>query len=147
MLYGLQHNNYSVENQWGGDSAPWHNGGTWVIGFRDNQHVIALNATSSDGGKTLTGTMTYEGEGPIGFKATNVGNNTYQVQNQWGGDSAPWHAGGAWLLGCRTNQNVIAIDIASSNGGTNLSGTMTYENEGPIGFKAALQSAGQVASM
>jgi hypothetical protein len=147
VLYGLVHNNYAVQNQWGGTSAPWHDGGTWVIGARDNQHVIALNVSSTDGGQTLNGTMTYEGEGPIGFKATLVTPNCYRVENQWGGSSAPWHAAGTWLLGCRKNQNVVAIDIASSDNGQNLSGTMTYDGEGPIGFKATLQSAsGQVAS-
>ncbi|MFM2026064.1 MAG: hypothetical protein RLZZ339_779 [Cyanobacteriota bacterium] len=24
---------YQVENQWGGDNAPWNNGGTWVMGW------------------------------------------------------------------------------------------------------------------
>lgn len=60
---------YSVKNQWGGSSAPWHEGGKWVIGGRPNQDVIALNVKSEDGGKTLTGTMIYRGEGPIGFSA------------------------------------------------------------------------------
>lgn len=148
VLYGLVHNNYATQNQWGGSSAPWHNGGTWVIGARNNQHVVEVNATSTDGGATLTGSMTYAGEGPIGFIATLVGNNTYQVQNQWGGSSAPWHPGGAWLMGCRPNQNVVALNISSTDGGQTLNGTMTYAGEGPIGFTGALQNpAGQTASM
>lgn len=148
VLYGLQHNNYATQNQWGGNSAPWHDGGTWVIGARDNQHVVAMAVSSNDGGQTLNGTITYEGEGPIGFKATNTGNNTYQVQNQWGGNSAPWHAGGAWLLGCRGNQSVVAINIASTDGGKTLNGTITYAGEGPIGFTGALQgTTGQSAAM
>lgn len=61
--------------------------------------------------------MTYAGEGPIGFRATLSGNNTYQVENQWGGDSAPWHPGGNWILGSRQNQNVVALDINSDDGG------------------------------
>ncbi|HYY27948.1 MAG TPA: hypothetical protein VE860_08395, partial [Chthoniobacterales bacterium] len=60
-------NNYIVENQWGDDSA-WHPGGTWVLGGRDNQPVVAINVTSPDNGATLNGTITYKGEGPIGFK-------------------------------------------------------------------------------
>ncbi|MDH3974274.1 MAG: glycosyl hydrolase family 18 protein [Deltaproteobacteria bacterium] len=138
-LYGLIHNNYLVENQWGGSSAPWHPGGTWVMGCRNGQHVVQLEASSADGGQTLKGTMTYDGEGPIGFTATLRGNNSYQVQNQWGGSSAPWHPGGTWLIGGRSNQNVVAIDISSSDAGKTLKGTMTYANEGPIGFAAALQ--------
>lgn len=65
---------YSVKNQWGSSSAPWHQGGQWVIGGRSNQDVIALNVKSEDGGKTLKGTMTYKGEGPIGFSAIKESN-------------------------------------------------------------------------
>ncbi|MBD2472146.1 lectin ESA-2 [Nostoc sp. FACHB-145] len=129
-------NLYIVENQWGGSSAPWNPGGAWIIGARSNQRVVALNATSNDNGKTLNGTMTYAGEGPIGFRATLTGSNTYNVENQWGGSSAQWNPGGTWILGSRDNQNVVAIDI-KSNDGNNLTGTITYAGEGPIGFKSA----------
>ncbi|MCL2934155.1 MAG: GDYXXLXY domain-containing protein [Trichodesmium sp. MAG_R03] len=84
VKYGL----YKVENQWGGYSAPWHPGGDWVIGGRSNQNVVAIDVKSDDGGETLNGTMTYIGEGPIGFRATRTGkNNNYTVENQWGGSS------------------------------------------------------------
>jgi hypothetical protein len=128
---------YQVENQWGGSSAPWHQGGTWVIGTRGAQNVVAINVTSNDGGQTLTGTVTYANEGPIGFKGSLQGSNNYQVQNQWGGSSAPWHDGGIFVLGYRTGQNVVAIDITSPDNGNSFTGSMTYANEGPIGFKAA----------
>lgn len=130
---------YTVENQWGGDWAPWHPGGQWEIGCRSDQNVVAINVESSDGGQTLNGTMTYAGEGPIGFRATLLGNNNYEVENQWGGDDAPWNPGGNWILGARGDQqNVIAINVESDDGGENLNGTMTYADEGPIGFKGSL---------
>ena len=84
-------NLHHVQNQWGGQSAAWNEGGMWVIGCRSGQNVVALNINSADGGKTFTGSMKYAGEGPIGFKATLSQNNTYVVENQWGGNSAPWH--------------------------------------------------------
>jgi len=130
-------NLHHVKNQWGGSSASWNEGGVWIIGCRNEQNVIALNITSKDSGKTLTGTMTYSGEGPIGFKAVLTQANTYAVQNQWGGDSAPWHDGGNWVIGCRENQNVVAINVTSNDNGQTLTGTMTYANEGPIGFQSA----------
>jgi hypothetical protein len=130
---------YTVENQWGGASAPWNMGGTWAMGCRSGQNVVAVNITSPDGGKTMTGTMTYANEGPIGFRGTLQGSNNYEVQNQWGGSSAPWNPGGLWIIGFRANQNVVALDITSSDGGKTLMGTMTYANEGPIGFKGTMQ--------
>ncbi|MFY2559469.1 lectin ESA-2 [Corallococcus terminator] len=133
---------YNVQNQWGGSSAPWNPSGLWVIGSRANQNVIALSVTSSDGGQTLTGTMTYVGEGPIGFRGKLSGANNYTVENQWGGPTAPWNAGGTFVLGFRQNQNVVAIDITSSDGGQNLAGTMTYAGEGPIGFKSEQTNGG-----
>lgn len=133
---------YTVENQWGGSSAPWNNGGLWVIGARGKQYVVALDAKSDDKGKTLNGTMTYEGEGPIGFRATRNGANNYTVENQWGGDKAPWHKGGEFVLGYRADQNMVALDIKSDDGGETLNGTMTYDGEGPIGFKSSKANGG-----
>ncbi|EAW35857.1 hypothetical protein [Lyngbya sp. PCC 8106] len=129
---------YTVENQWGGSSAPWNEGGTLVLGSRNNQKVVAIDIQSGDNGKTLNGTMTYHGEGPIGFRATLSGSNNYMVENQWGGSSAPWHPGGQWIIGYRENQNVVALNINSNDEGTTLNGTMTYQGEGPIGFKGSL---------
>jgi hypothetical protein len=136
---------YNVQNQWGGSSAAWNQGGLWAMGGRSDQRVVALKARSEDGGKTLLGTMKYEGEGEIGFRATLSGANTYSVQNQWGGSSAPWQDGGTWLLGARENQGVVAIDLSSSDGGKTLTGTLTYAGEGPIGFKGELSSGGTYA--
>ncbi|WP_017741293.1 effector-associated domain EAD1-containing protein [Scytonema hofmannii] len=128
-------NRYQVTNQWGGSSAPWQDAGTWVIGSRTDQQVVAIEVKSNDGGQTLNGTMTYSDEGPIGFRATRFGsNNDYKVENQWGGDAAPWNDGGIWVIGSRTNQQVVAIDVKSNDGGQTLNGTITYSGEGPISF-------------
>ncbi|MEQ8999620.1 MAG: hypothetical protein RID53_24230 [Coleofasciculus sp. B1-GNL1-01] len=129
---------YKVENQWGGNSAPWNPGGNWVIGSRSNQNVVAINVKSDDGGQTLNGTMTYSGEGSIGFRATRTSGNNYTVENQWGGNSAPWNPGGNWVIGSRSNQNVVAINVKSDDGGQTLNGTMTYSGEGSIGFKGTM---------
>ncbi|NBD09665.1 lectin OAA family protein [Corallococcus silvisoli] len=131
-------NNYTVENQWGGSSAPWQPGGVWVLGARKGQHIVALNVTSSDGGNTLLGTTTYNGEGPIGFRSEQSNGGAYTVENQWGGASAPWQPGGVWVLGARKGQNVVAVAVTSSDGGKTLTGTMTYNGEGPIGFRGTL---------
>jgi catechol 2,3-dioxygenase-like lactoylglutathione lyase family enzyme len=133
---------YNVENQWGGDAAPWNKGGVYVLGCRDDQGqtVVAIDVTSSDGGQTLVGTITYAGEGPIGFRGRLTGNNNYDVENQWGGDEAPWHPGGAWVLGYRTGQNVVAIQARVVDDGNKLEGTMTYAGEGPIGLRAVVQA-------
>jgi hypothetical protein len=130
---------YDVENQWGGSGAEWHPGGAWLLGARGDkpQHVVAIEIVSADGGQTFTGSMTYAGEGPIGFKATNTVGNGYAVENQWGGSSAPWHPGGQWLIGGR-NQKCVAVHIRSDDGGKTFTGTMTYVGEGPIGFRAKL---------
>lgn len=130
-----------MENQWGGSDAPWQPGGVWRIGGRSDQRVTALNVSSDDGGQTLAGTMTYEGEGPISFMGYLVSPNTYIVENQWGGSDAPWHPGGIWVLGGRDAQNVVAIDVSSDDGGLTLNGTMTYDGEGPIGFRSGLVTA------
>ena len=130
---------YTVENQWGGTSEPWHQGGTWVLSGRDNQNVISMDISSSDNGKTFEGTMVYEGEGPVGLKATHIIGNTFEVYNQWGGSSAPWHRGGDIIIGGRNNQLVIQLKFISDNEGKLLVGEMTYCGEGAIGFKAEIE--------
>lgn len=50
--------------------AVWHPLGTWVIGGRAGQPVLALDITSKDERKTLEGSMRYRNEGDIGFRAT-----------------------------------------------------------------------------
>lgn len=135
-----QANSYTVVNQWGGSSAPWNPGGTWVLGGRSNQSVVAIQVNSPDGGQTLMGTMTYNGEGPIGFRAKATGNNKYVVENQWGGATAPWQPGGTWVIGSRNGQAVVALDVRSADQGKSLNGTTTYKGEGPIGFKGMLGS-------
>lgn len=129
---------YEVENQWGGSSAPWHYGGTWVLSGRTNQNVVAMDIKSTDGGCTLEGTMTYKGEGPIGFRAVNIVANNYEVYNQWGGSSAPWHRSGDMIIGGRETQRVIELKFNSNNNGQTLNGQMKYEGEGPIGFRAKI---------
>lgn len=127
---------YQVQNQWGGSNAPWHAGGTWVLGGRANQNVVKIDITSGDGGKTFSGTMTYEGEGPIGVKALQIVGNNYSVENQWGGDTAPWHPGGNWIIGGRNGQNVVELKVSATGGSAEVDGTMTYAGEGPISFKS-----------
>ncbi|KAB8141703.1 lectin OAA [Chloroflexia bacterium SDU3-3] len=130
---------YAVENQWGGPDAPWHAGGTWVLGARSEQSVVAIDISSSDGGDSFFGTMTYANEGPIGLRATLLNGNSYNVENQWGGSNAPWHPGGTWVIGGRDNQHVIELHV--SGDGDVLDGTNTYVGEGPIGFHGVLESA------
>ena len=125
----------TVSNQWGGSSAPWNPAGTWTLGNRPAQEVQAIHIKSNDNGKTFSGTMTYINEGPIGFKATWISENNYAVQNQWGGNYAPWHDGGRWVIGDRNGQRIIAVDVDKNSSGE-LVGTAHYQNEGPIGFKA-----------
>ena len=68
-----------VENQWGGSHAAWNPAGTWVIGWRPSQPIHAVDISSSDNGQSYSGSITYVGEGPIGFKATRVTGNSYTV--------------------------------------------------------------------
>ncbi len=132
-------NLYNVKNSWG--TSTGNQGGKWVIGGRPGQRVVDLDVKSSDGGKTLSGHMTYKGEGPIGFDGTLNGSNNYKVQNSWGGSTG--HDGGNWVLGYRKGQNVVAIKISSDDGGQTLKGNITYKGEGSIGFEGTQVPGGE----
>lgn len=134
-------NRYTVENVWGPDG--WHPGGTWIIGGRDKQRVVELQISAKDDGKTLTGTVTYDGEKPVGFRATAKGNNQYAVEIEAGGN---WQPGGTWVIGGRVDQSVVDLTAKSADQGKMLTGNMTYSgNRGvgsdKIGFKAVLEGS------
>jgi hypothetical protein len=129
-----------VENQWGGNDAAWNLAGTFVLGTRPAQKPEAFDISSADDGKTFTGTMTYDGEGPIGFKAELSSGNNYAVENQWGGEDAAWNEAGHMIIGSRDDQNAVQMKIESSDNGATFTGEMTYKGEGPIGFKAELSA-------
>jgi hypothetical protein len=136
---------YDVENQWASDPNA-HQGGVWTLGYRHNQAIESISISSEDGGQSLTGTITYVGEGPIDFRATlrvssasesNLyQSNTYIVENKWGAD---WQEGGLWVIGGRAEQRIIALEATSEDGGNTLKGTNTYAGEGPIEFSAVLR--------
>lgn len=136
---------YEVQNQWGGSSAKWNPGGTWALSGRSNQLVKSMDISSDDNGRTFNGTMTYIGEGPIGFRGKLTEGNNYEVENQWGGSTAKWHRGGNMIIGARENQRVVKLKFSSENG-EQLNGEMTYENEGHIGFKAELALVGETTT-
>lgn len=67
----VSRNTYEAQTRFGGETGTWENAGVFVLGGRDRQRLVELNALGSkDGGKTLAGMMKYQGEGPIGFRAT-----------------------------------------------------------------------------
>jgi hypothetical protein len=129
-------NQYTTQVQWGGNTAPWNNAGTWTIGDRANQHIVDVKLDSQDNGNNLHGTVTYSGEGAVGFKANKINLHTFQVQYQWGGIQAPWNQGGQWVLGDRPNQGLIGVHINSTDNGKTFHGTIQYTGEGPVGFQA-----------
>lgn len=79
----------------------------------------------------------YVGEGPIGFRATQTSQRQYAVENQWGGSSAPWNAGGIWTIGGRDTQRVVALKINSSDGGKTFAGTNITTTTARSASKAA----------
>ncbi|HAO15637.1 MAG TPA: lectin ESA-2 [Tenacibaculum sp.] len=121
---------YQVQNKWG--DSPFQNGGIYVLGSRSNQLIVDVNIKSEDGGKTLAGTITYQGEGPIGFKGVQVVGNNYKVKNEWGDT---WNDGGNWVIGGRDGQNVVALKASATSEGLDLIGEVTYEGEESILFE------------
>ena len=126
---------YDVQNSYGNEADV--NGGIWALGSRGDvgQRVVAVDIDSEDGGATFSGTITYSGEGPIGFKATRTTGNTYKTENQFGGAGAPWYDGGYWLIGGR-NQRCVELKVFSADDGESLIGVMAYLSEGSISFTA-----------
>lgn len=72
-------------------------------------------------------------------KTSKSSNNLHHVQNQWGGQGAAWNEGGMRVIGCRSGQNVVGLNINSADGGKTFTGTMQYSGEGDIAFRSLIQ--------
>lgn len=138
VLYALIHNNYKAENDWG--SSMRNPAGTWTFGCR-YQHVIMLNVYSNDGGKTLKGSLQYDGLPEMEVIATLIDKYTYMVQESYRPVTL-WKPGGTWLMGRNPNKNLVAVNISSFNNGLELRGTITYSEEAAMKFYAELQRMG-----
>lgn len=104
----------------------------WVIGDRLQQRVVYLEGRSNDDGQTLQGIMTYAGENDsIKFEARQADLNQYIVINALGG-------GGQWVIGDRSDQQVVALNLTSSDAGKTLNGTVQYRDDSLIAFQGVL---------
>lgn len=123
---------FEVQIQSGGNEAPWRPGGMWILNTRFDRLIEKVNATGGDG--VLYGTMQYSGEAPIGFKAAYLGNSTYGVESQSGGDDVPWQPVGEWVIDYGTDQFIVEFDLNATEGEQNIMGTIS-NSEGPMGFR------------
>lgn len=121
---------YTALNQWGDADGPWHPGGQWVLGSRDDAPVTALSIESIDRGATLIGTVTYGESVPVAFRAKRIMGDSFLVEDRSGEPGEPWLAAGTWVLGGRGGQGLAAVHVERDGDG--LSGTMTYSGETPI---------------
>ena len=119
-------NTYHVENQWGAIARPGTMRACSSLVPATDKTPSPSTSSQRTAGTSFTGTMTYAGEGPIGFLGQPRRRPGLQRQNQWGGKSAPWHEGGQWVLGCRAKQAVVGVNVMSNDGGKSLAGRMTY---------------------
>lgn len=120
---------YRVQVQWGDEEAPWHDEGLFGLGHRAAHPVVDLRLASSDGGRTLEGTVTYLDEAQVSLRATHTGHNRYAI-------SADSQASPAeWRIGARDFQRVVALDVASDDRGATLTGEVTYADESPVRFR------------
>ncbi len=124
-------NSYRAEVSFGDE---WHPAGDWIIGGRD-QRAVKVSAKSTDGGKSLNGTVTYQGEGPINMEATLSGSSAYTVENQWGNPDSDWNPGGVFVLGNRERSESVSNQSGFPEGYFYLT-TKSGENE-----KLVLESA------
>jgi len=127
-----------VTHTWGEDSKE-HDGGSWILGGRANQQVVALELSRKrPRTELLVGTITYAGEGPIAVSAEPTkGKNCYRVWVSWG-DSNQYYFDGFWRIGGRDEHVLYSINVKAE--GSTLKGQVTYAAEGPIGFSATRNS-------
>lgn len=100
----LASNSYRADVSFGDQ---WHPAGDWIIGGRD-QRAVKVAAKSTDGGQSLNGTVTYQGEGPIDLEARISGGSAYTIENQWGSTDSAWNFGGVFVLGSRRREHTAS---------------------------------------
>jgi len=131
----LINTSYQVQLQWGDAGAPWHPAGALLLGERAGQPIDELLLSSTDQGKTLTGQVRYLGEtSPLGITARQGSAGMYQVIFVPGSTTPEPPAPEEWWFGTRSELNLVAMAVRSSDGGRSLIGEVTFAGEGPVGF-------------
>lgn len=128
---------YLVENHWGKETASWHFGGVWILSESDKK-VKFMDISSNDSGESFYGNVQYLDQDKASFKAKRIYGNNYEVYTKsiYGNES--WKRRQDMIIGSRDNQRVVKLTFDSNDDGNNIYGTMAYESEGPIKFRAAL---------
>lgn len=123
-------NTFSVVTKKGNND--WINDGNWVIGGRENQGVVKFDAKSTDGGKTLTGKMTYAGEGPIEFKATMINTSNKNSMSSTENDNSNTASTQNDSACSKTlNQNPVNVNWVNKTGSVMVVHWINYDcNEG-----------------
>ncbi len=136
-IQGEYISSYLVENHWGKDTASWHFGGVWVLGECDKK-VQFIEVDSENFREELRGVIQYSDEDVVLFKGKRIVGNNYEVYTKsvYGNDS--WKRRQDMIIGSRDNQRVVKLKFNSHDGGKNILGTMAYESEMEIKFRAAL---------
>ncbi|MBN4002019.1 hypothetical protein [Nostoc sp. LPT] len=145
-------NQYQVQIQTDGS---WHDDGIWVIGLYDFNRtnktgiINSINIKSNDDGKTLVGNY-WDGISDELIASTgscqatrSTSRNSYTVVETAGNSPREF----TWVLGSRTNKDIVEINVESKDGGQTLNGTITYKDEKPISFKGVVASIATTASI
>ena len=128
---------YLVENHWGKETASWHFGGVWILS-ESNKKLKFMDISSKDSGESFFGNIQYLDEDKASFKAKRIYGNNYEVYIKSIYGSESWERGQDMIIGSRDNQRVVKLIFDSNDNGNNIYGTMAYESEGTIKFRAAL---------
>ena len=131
----------------------WIQETNWELGGKGNdQRVVMLNVAQvvdKWGYRVLTGKMQYSGESKQrDFNGrqfpddvvtdrrrwmVNTGFDTPDVNDQFYMDFD-----GRWIMGGRTTQRLVMLNLFSIDNGLSMYGTISYDNEGPLEFRTAL---------
>ena len=122
---------YWGKYQYGGCSKEgpiWHFAGNFVLGTKPDTQVSMLEASSTDSGKTLTGTFRYEGYQTRKFKAVHVSgsDSDYKVFVDEEPSSHKLVLDGIWVFPSGIDNSITGIELNSPDSGRSLRGKVRY---------------------
>ncbi|MBG87353.1 MAG: hypothetical protein CMO80_10690 [Verrucomicrobiales bacterium] len=120
---------FRIEKKQFFQDVPWEAAGEWVIGGLNTARVVQLEVDTDSPEGHLLGSVCYDKLPTINFRGERIAPNSYQVDHQWGGETAKWYLCETWTLGSGPDKHLLSLGLFSQDSGRSMHGQLQYTGD------------------